>query len=145
LLGHRFQAYEVENVVSASGEESADGFDRFGFGGVNDIGCAEPLRSLQPIWLNVDDHNPRRAGYARTADGVEPNTTGTEDNDGVASAHVSSVQDGARAGDNAAAEQRRLGERHILRQKGELIFMDERAFGKAAEPQALEQANAMAA
>ena len=49
LLGHRFQTDEVENVVSASGEESADGFDRFGFGGVNDIGCAEPLRRLQPM------------------------------------------------------------------------------------------------
>jgi hypothetical protein len=63
----------------------------------------------------------------------------------VPRAHLSGVQDGASTGDNAAAEQRRLGERHILRQKGELIFMDKRAFGKAAEPQALKQANAMAA
>jgi hypothetical protein len=111
----------------------------------NDIGRAEPLRGLQPLRLNVDDHNPRCTGDARTADGVEPNTTGTEDHDAIARAHVSGVQDGARAGHNAATEQRRLGERHILRQKCELIFMDQRAFGKAAEPQALEQANAMAA
>jgi len=65
--------------------------------------------------------------------------------DRVPRAHVSGVQDGARTGDNAAAEKRRLGERHILRQKGKLIFMDKRALGKAAEPQALKQAYAMAA
>ena len=114
LLRHRFQTDEVENVVGASGEERADGFDRFGFGGVNDIGCAEPLPRLQPLWLNVDDDNPRRAGDARTTDGVKPNATGAEDHDRVAGAHIGNVQDRARAGDNAAAEQRRLGERHIL-------------------------------
>ena len=32
--------------------------------------------------------------------------------------HVCGVQDGARASDNAAAEQRRLGERHILGHEG---------------------------
>src|SRR5258706_16239376 len=100
------------------------------------------FRSLR---LNVDDHDPRCAGDARTANGIEPDAAGAEDHDRVARAHVGGVQDGARTGDNAAAEQRRLGERHILRQEGELIFMDKRAFGKAAEPQALKQANAMAA
>src|SRR4029077_21264851 len=127
------------------GEETTDGFDRLGFCGINDVGRAESLGRLQPLWLNVDDHNPRCAGDARTANGIEPDAAGTEDHDRVASAHVSGVQDGARAGDNAEAEQRRLRERHIPRQKGELTFMDKRAFGKAAEPHALEQANAMAA
>ena len=95
--------------------------------------------------LNVDDHDPRRAGDARAANGIEPDASGTEDHDRVAGAHVSGVQDGARTGDNAAAQQRRLGEGHLLRQKRELVFVDKRAFGEAAEPQALEQANAMAA
>ena len=95
--------------------------------------------------LNVDDHNPRRAGEARAADGIEPDAAGAEDHDRFARAARRGVQDGARTRDNAAAEQRRLGERHLLRQKRELIFVDERAFGKAAEPQALKQANAIAA
>jgi hypothetical protein len=38
----------------------------------------------------------------------------------------------------------RLRKRHIFRPKGELIFMDKRAFGKAAEPEVLRQGNAMA-
>jgi hypothetical protein len=145
LFRHRFQTDKVENVVRAFAEERAKGFDRFGFGGVNDIGCAEPLGRLQSIWLNVDDHNPRRTGDARTADGIEPNPTGAKDHHRVAGAHVSGVQDGACAGYDAAPEQRRLGKRHILRQKGELIFMDKRAFGKAAETQALKQVDAMPA
>ena len=132
-------------MVRAPGEETTDGFDRLGFCGINDVGRAEPLGRLKPLWLNVDDHNPRCAGDARTANGIEPDAAGAEDHDRVPRAHVSGVQDGARTGDNAAAEQRRLGERHILRQKRELIFMDKHAFGKAAEPQALKQTNAMAA
>ena len=100
---------------------------------------------LQPLRLNVDHHNPRRAGDARAADGIEPDAAGAEDHDRVPGAHVRGVQDGARAGDDAAAEQRRLGEGHLLRHKRELIFMDERAFGKAAQPETLEQANTAAA
>jgi hypothetical protein len=38
-------------VVSPSGEQGADGF---GFGGVHNVACAEPLRSLESIRLNVD-------------------------------------------------------------------------------------------
>jgi hypothetical protein len=79
------------------------------------------LCRLQPIWLNVDDHNPRCTDDVRTADGVEPNAATAKDHDRVAGPHVCGVQDGARAGHDAAAEERRLGERHILRQKGELI------------------------
>jgi hypothetical protein len=79
------------------------------------------------------DHNPRCAGDARTANGIEPDAARAEDHDRVARAHVSGIQDGARTSDNAAAEQRRLGEWHILRQKGELIFVNERALGEAAE------------
>ena len=57
----------------------------------------------------------------------------------------SGIQDGARAGDNAAAQQRRLRERHVFGHKRELVLVDERAFGEAAKSHALEQGGAVAA
>src|SRR4029077_8383168 len=40
---------------------------------------------------------------------------------------------------NAAAEQRSLSERKLLGYDGKLVLMDERAFGEASQPEALEQ------
>src|SRR5260370_1183693 len=49
------------------------------------------------------------------------------------------------AGYNSAAEQRSLGERKLPGYDGKLVLVDERAFGEAAQPKALEQASPIAA
>jgi hypothetical protein len=59
--------------------------------------------------------------------------------------HGCGIQDGARAGDNAAAQQRSLRERHFFGHSRELALVDERAFGEATKSHALEQCGAVAA
>jgi hypothetical protein len=59
--------------------------------------------------------------------------------------HVCGIQDGARAGDNAAAQQRSLRERHVFGHKRKLVLVDERAFGEATKSHTLEQCGAVAA
>ena len=77
-------------------------------------------------------------GEARASYGIEPNASGAEDHDRLAGANIGGVQDGARASYNAAAEQRCLSEWKVLGHYRELILVDERLFGEAAEPEALE-------
>jgi hypothetical protein len=100
---------------------------------------------LKPLRLDVDDDNLRGAGDARANDGVEPYTAGAEDDDCVAGAHVGGVQDGTSARDDPAAKQRRLGEREFPRYDSELILVDEGLFREAAQPEALEHRDRIAA
>lgn len=55
------------------------------------------------------------------------------------------MQDGASAGDDAAAKQGGRGEGHLLRNERELVFVDECLLGKATETEPLEQGNSVAA
>jgi hypothetical protein len=124
---------------------AANRLNRIDLGGIDYIGCAELLGCLQPLRLEVDNRDPRRAGDACAADRIEPDAPGTENDDSVAGVHVSGIQDGSGAGGNAAAQQRSLRERHIRGHKGELVLVDERAFSEAAKSHALEQCGAVAA
>jgi hypothetical protein len=74
---------------------------------------------------------------------LSPTPPGTKNDDRVAAVHVSGIQDGASAGDNA--QQRSLRERHVSGHKGELVLVDERAFSEAAKSHALKQCGAVAA
>src|SRR5689334_10210016 len=112
-------------MVGSSGKEITDGL-------------VESLR------LDVDNNDPRSSCDARPTNGIEPNTSSTEDHDCVPGTNIRGVQDRAGARYNAAAEQRSLGERKLLGHDGELVFVDERAFGEAAQPKALKQADAVA-
>jgi hypothetical protein len=145
LLGYRLEPYEVENVISSSRKEIADGLDVFRFLGVDDVGGAESLGLVESFRLDVDDDDPRSASNARSTNGVEPNSSGAENHDRVAGANVCGVQDGTGAGYNSAAEKRGLGERKLLGYDGKLVLVDECAFREAAQPEALEQASPIAA
>ena len=83
--------------------------------------------------------------HASAAYRVESDAPGAEDHNAVTGTHVSSVQHGASTRDNAASQQRRRGEGHVLRYKGQLILVDECPFGEPAQPQALVQALSLAA
>jgi hypothetical protein len=87
----------------------------------------------------------RDAPAMGAAHGVELDASGAEDHDGVAGANIRRVQDGASARYNAAAERRSLGERKLLGYGGELVLADEGPFGEAAQSEALEEANPIAA
>jgi hypothetical protein len=78
-------------------------------------------------------------------DRIEPDAAGSKDHDRVAGAYICGIQHGARARDHTAAEQGRLGERHLLGQGCELIFVNEHPLSEAAESHALEQSPAVAA
>jgi hypothetical protein len=88
--------------------------------------------------LNVDHNDPCSARYARTAYGIEPNPSDTKDHDGITGAHVRAIQDRASARYNAATEQRGLGKGNLVRDYSELVFMDQRLFGKTTQPETLE-------
>jgi hypothetical protein len=145
LLGHGFQANKVEDVVRAVGQEVADNMDRIALCRVDRVGGAELFGRLQPFRLNVDGHNTRRTSDARAAHRVKPNAACAKDDNRVACANSRGVQDGACSCDDAAAEQRRLGEGYVFRYRGKLVFVDKSALGESAEPHALGYANAMTA
>src|SRR5260370_36876594 len=129
LLGHRLQPNEVKYVIGSFRQEIADGLDRFRLRGVDDVGGAKSSGLVESLRLNIDDDDPRRTGDARSAHAIQPNATGADDDDGVASIDMSGVQDGTCTRYNAAAEQRSLGERKLLGNDGELVLVDERPFG----------------
>jgi hypothetical protein len=95
--------------------------------------------------LKFDGHDPGCTGNASAAYRVKSDASGTEDHNAVTGTHVSGVQHGASARDNAASKQRRRGEGRVLRYKGQLILVDECPFGEPAQPQALVQALPLAA
>ncbi len=102
-------------MIGAARQESPNRLYRIGLGGIDYVGCAELHGCLQPPWLEVNNHDPRRAGDTFAADRIKSHAPGTENDERVAGVHVSGVQDGAGAGNNAAAQQRSLGERHVFR------------------------------
>ena len=128
-------------MVGSFLQKIADGLHRLRLCGVDDVGGAEAPGLVESLLLDVDDDDPGRAREARAAYRIEPNASGAEDHDRVAGAYVSRVQDGTRARYNATAEQRSLSEWKLLGHGGELILVDERLFGEAAQPEALKQAN----
>lgn len=76
LLGYRLQPHEVEDMIGSSSQKIADGLNRLGFCGINDIGGTESSCRLQSPRLNVDHDYPRRAGDVRAADQIEPDASG---------------------------------------------------------------------
>ena len=95
------------------------------------------------VWMSMTmilDAPAMRATY-----GVETNPSGSKDHNSVAGADVCGIQDGTGASHYAAAEQRSLGERELLRHYGELVLMNERGFSEAAEAKALKQTDPNAA
>jgi hypothetical protein len=137
--------HEVEDVICSFGQKITDGFDGLCFCGIDDVGGAESSGLVESLRLEVDGDDPRSACDARPTNGIEPNSSGAEDHDRVPGADVCGVQDGTGAGYNSAAEQRSLGERKLLGYDGELVLVDERAFGKPSQPEALKQASSIAA
>src|SRR4029078_9624948 len=103
------------------------------------------LSRLQSGGLDVDDDYPRCAGDARAAHGVKADAACAEDHDCVACLHVGGVDDRARARNDAAPEQRRLRERHVVWEEGKLVLVDEGAFCETAQSQNLEQTYAISA
>jgi hypothetical protein len=142
---HRLLAHEVEDMIGSSGQKVAYCLDRFGLLGVNDVSRAESFGRLQPLRLDVDRDDPRRPGYARAAHRIESHASRAEDHDAVAGGNAGGIQDSTGARNDAAAEQRRLGEGHLPGYHGELVFMDKRSFSKATQPETLEQANSFVA
>jgi hypothetical protein len=145
LLSHQFLPHKVEDMIGSVRQKITDGVDGIRLKGVDNIGGSEASGLVESLLLDVDDDDPRSAGDARATHCIEANASGAEDHDSVAGANVSRVQDGTGTGHNAAAEQRSLGERKLLGYDGELVLVDERLFSEAAQPEALEQANPIAA
>src|SRR5580693_8543969 len=87
LFGHRLEPYEVENVICSFRQEIADGLDGFRRRGIDDIGSAESFGLVESVLLNVDDDDPRRARDAGSTNGIEPNSSGSEDHDRVPGAN----------------------------------------------------------
>ena len=132
-------------MIGASRKQSANRLNGFGLGGIDYISCAELFGCFQPLRLDVDSHDPRRANDACAAYRIKPDASGAENHDRVAGVHVCGIQNGARAGDNAAAQQRSLRERHVFGHERELVLVDERSFGEATKSHALEQCRGVAA
>jgi len=145
LLGDRFLPHEVENMVGSSRQKITGDFNRFRLAGVDYVGGAESSGLIKSLRLDVDDDDPRCSSNTRSTNGVEPNSSGAEDHDRVAGGNVGRVQDRSGAGYDSASEQRSLGERKLLGYEGQLVLVDERPFSEAAQPEALEQANPIAA
>lgn len=146
LPGDGLQPDEVEHMIGvASGEKVANSFDRLRFRRVDNIGRAEAFGGLKPLGLKVDGHNPGCTGYASAAYRVKSDASGAEDHNSVTGTQVSSVQHGASTRDNAASQQRRRGEGHVLWYEGQLILVNKCPFGEPAQPQVLVQALSLAA
>jgi hypothetical protein len=145
LLGHLLQSHEVEDVVGSSRQQIAYCLDGLRLLGVDYVSRPESFGCLEPFRMDVDHDDPQRAGDARATHGIEPNASGAEDYYAVAGGNTCGIQDSAGARYNAAAEQCRLSEWELLRHDRELIFMDQRPFGKAAQSETLKQANPLAA
>src|SRR6185437_9226527 len=90
--------------------------------------AAKMLSRLQSGGPDVDDDYPRCAGDTRAAHGVKADAACAEDHDCVACLHVGGVDDRARARNDAAPEQHRLRERHVVWEEGKLVLVDECAF-----------------
>ena len=76
---------------------------------------------------------------------LSPTPPAPKDGDRFAGAYIRGVQDRTGARYTAAAEESSLGERKSLGYDGELVFVDQRAFGEAAQPKALENSGAVTA
>ena len=144
LLRHGFQAHEVEDVIGAARQQARTAStgsalvesiisvapnrlaasSRFGWRSITAIRDAPAMRA--PLTALSPTPRRRRSRPCRRR-------------------ARSGIQDGAGAGYNAAAQQRSLRERNVFGHDGELVLVDERAFGEAAESQALEQCGAVAA
>jgi hypothetical protein len=145
LLGDRLLPYEVEDVIGPLRKQITDGLYRLRLCGIDDIGGTKSSGLFESLLLDVDDDYSRCTGDARPTNSIEPDPSCTEDHDCVTGANVRSIQDRAGTRYYAAAEERSLGERKLLGYEGKLVFMDESLFGEAAQPEALEQANPIAA
>src|SRR5437660_1705945 len=132
-------------MVRTARQKVTHGLDRLGFRGVDDVSSAKSPGLVEPLCLDIDDDDPCGSRDARPTDRIEPNPSSPEDHDRIAGTNVRSVQDRTCTGYNAAAEERSLGERKFLGYEGKLVLMDERLFGEAAQPEALEQRNSIAA
>jgi len=82
-------------------------------------------RDLQFARSDVDrDHRPgpRQCG---TLDGIEPDAPGADDHDTAAGLHARGVDDGAKAGDDGAGEQRGTVERNVVGNRNGLRRIDD--------------------
>ena len=125
-------------------KELADGLDRLGRRGVDDIGRAESFGLIQSLRLDIDNNDPRRTSEAGPADGIESDPSCAEDDDSVPSAYVRGVQD----------EPRPLQRRSRGEQPGgtEIPWVRRRVgsrgsapVGRSRQPEALEKANIITA
>src|SRR5580692_8232956 len=73
-------------MISSILKELADGLDRLGRRGVDDIGRAESFGLIQSFRLDINNNDPRRTSEECPADGIESDPSGTGDNDRIAPA-----------------------------------------------------------
>ena len=77
------------------------------------------------------------AGEPRAGDDLEPDPTAADHRHGVAGLHAGDVADGADTRDHAAAEQRRLPQRKLARDRDRAARRDDGVLGEAGRPEAV--------
>ena len=107
--------------------------------GIDDVGGAELGGELQLRRIGVDRDDAAGAGDLRTVDRRHADAAAADHRDGLAGLNLGRVHDRAVAGDDAAADQRREIERHVLADFDDGVFVHQHLLGERREIEELVQ------
>jgi hypothetical protein len=141
LLGHRLQSHKVKDVIGTSGRRSRTASTGLLF--VESMTSVAPNRraASSRFCLDVDDNDPRSAGYARATNGIEPDPPAPKITTVSPALTFAVFKTEPAPVTTPQPSKRSLGEGNLLWNDSELVLVDERPFGKTAQPETLEQAN----
>src|SRR4051795_4325333 len=103
-------ADRLERVVDPAAHERAHGGARIAVRGVDGVGGAARARQRELRGVTIDGDDPARAGHTRRGDDLLADPAAADDAYALADPPPRGVAPRAEAGDDGAAEQRRLPE-----------------------------------
>src|SRR5262249_8698476 len=133
LLSGLLQPDRLERIVDAAVGHVADRLHRVVRGGVDYVRGAQLLRRRQLVLDDVHRNDHPRSRDAGALDRGEADATGAEHGDRGARRDLGWVERSAYAGRDAAADQRRAVERHVVRNLHDRVLVDEHLLGVAGE------------
>src|SRR5262249_48369453 len=137
-------AERLEDVVRAAGRGLDDRGDRIRLARVDDVGSAELRGEVELPRRRVDRDDASRARDPAALDDRESDPAATDHDRRLARLNARAVEDRAKAGGDAAADQRDLVERHVAPDADDGVLVHEHALGERAQMDELLDALAVA-
>ncbi len=107
--------------------------------GIDNVGGAQFGRQLKFCRIGIDRDDAAGAGDLRTIDRGHADAAATDHHDVLAGRDLCGIHDGAVAGDDAATDQRRQIERHVLADFDDGVFVHQHLLGEGRQIEKLIQ------